>query len=198
MITETRSISNQNALYATGSDFCRIFKEDMASLYRLSLLLTADSEKAEQCFVAGLDDCAAGNQVFREWARSWARRTIIKNAIRLIAPEAANQDSQSATANAMRDQVRRELHTQFSALLDLQPFDRFVFVMSVLESYSDRECTLLLGCTRESLLAARNRALQQVAHGDRQPGANLKPEHLHTNRNSVVELPVLARLATTA
>ena len=49
-------------------------------------VLTADPEKAEQCFVAGLDDSIHGTPVFKEWARSWSKRMIIKNAIRLIAP----------------------------------------------------------------------------------------------------------------
>src|SRR5262245_40163093 len=88
-----KQISKQRTtLYATGGDFCRIFKEDMQSLYLLALVLTADPAKAEQCFVAGLDDCASGNQVFEEWARSWARRVIVKNAIRSLAPEIAQDN----------------------------------------------------------------------------------------------------------
>jgi hypothetical protein len=67
-------------------DFCRIVAEDLTALYLLSLVLTADSEKAEQCFVAGLEDSIHGNLVFKEWARSWSKRTIIKNAIRLMSP----------------------------------------------------------------------------------------------------------------
>jgi hypothetical protein len=192
-LTETRHISKgENVLFATSGDFCQIFKEDMKNLYLLSLLLTADPDKAEQCFVSGLDDCATGNQVFKEWARSWARRAVIKNAIRLIAPEpvAANR------ASVVGDKARPELHAQFSALLELQPFERFAFVMSVLEGYSDRDCALLLGCTRESLIAARGRALLQVARGDQQTGAALKP--LHGNRTSGFELKIPAPLATSA
>jgi hypothetical protein len=194
-LTETRHISkSENVLFATSGDFCLIFKEDMKNLYLLSLLLTADPDKAEQCFVSGLDDCATGNQVFKEWARSWARRAVIKNAIRLIAPEpvAANR----ASIPVVGDKARPELHAQFSALFDLQPFERFAFVMSVLEGYSDRDCALLLGCTRESLIAARGRALLQVARGDQQPGAALKP--LPGNRASGFELKIPASLATSA
>src|SRR5215831_17225086 len=87
-LKDTQQSSNhRTALYATCADFCRIFAEDMKNLYLLALVLTADSEKAEQCFVSGLDDCTTGNQVFREWARSWARRVVIKRAIRMIAPQ---------------------------------------------------------------------------------------------------------------
>src|SRR5690242_9929224 len=80
------SSKQRTTTYATGSDFCRIFKEDMTDLYSLSLMLAGDPEKAEQLFVSGLDDCSTGNPVFKEWARSWARRAIVKNAVRLIAP----------------------------------------------------------------------------------------------------------------
>src|SRR5215831_13395524 len=93
-----------SAQYATCADFSRIFAEDMKNLYLLALVLTADSEKAEQCFVSGLDDCITGNQVFREWAGSWARRVVIKNAIRMIAPgrEPASPRPYPATAKAAR------------------------------------------------------------------------------------------------
>ena len=43
----------KDAEYATAQDFCQIFDKDMSGLYLLSLLLTGDHEKAEQCFVAG-------------------------------------------------------------------------------------------------------------------------------------------------
>lgn len=68
--------------YASREDFSRIFTEDLNELYQLSFLLTGDHKKAEQCFVAGIEDSIHGNSVFREWARSWAKRAIIQNAIR--------------------------------------------------------------------------------------------------------------------
>jgi hypothetical protein len=71
--------------YATRVEFCRVFAENMDSLHLLSFLLTADLAKAEECFVSGLEDCVEGTYVFRDWARSWARRTIIQNAIRMLA-----------------------------------------------------------------------------------------------------------------
>ena len=55
--------------YASSDDFHRVFDEDMNSLYLLSLLLTADRVKAEQCFVSGLEDAVESNPVFKEWAR---------------------------------------------------------------------------------------------------------------------------------
>ena len=84
-MSETKHI-NSPMPYASNGDFQRIFHEDMNGLYLLSFLLTADHEKAEQCFVSGLEDAVNGNRVFKEWARSWARRVIIKNAVKVINP----------------------------------------------------------------------------------------------------------------
>jgi DNA-directed RNA polymerase specialized sigma24 family protein len=157
-------------LYATASDFCRIFQQETENLYLLALLLTADSAKAEQCFVSGLERSAEGNHVFKEWARSWARRTVIKSAVRLVAlePESASAISNS-TADA--EPVLPGMRAELSALLSLQPLDRFAFVTSVLEGYTDRDCTLLIGCTRESLISARTRAMQQIGHSGKEAPA---------------------------
>src|SRR5580693_490008 len=85
--------------YASSADFCRIFDEDMNDLYVLSFLLTADREKAEQCFVSGLEDAVEGNPVFKEWARSWARRVIIQNAVRAITPRPVEESGRLSSAS---------------------------------------------------------------------------------------------------
>ena len=129
------------AAYATAADFKQIFTEDINSFYLLSFLLTGNPEKAEQCFVAGIGESTKGNRVFKEWARSWARRTIMQSAIRLIAPRdlAVTTIPNPYVARAM-DNVPLILHAEVRAILELAPFERFVFVMSVLERYSDHEC----------------------------------------------------------
>lgn len=164
VLTNTRHVATERAaLYANGADFCRIFREDMKNLYLLSFLLTADPDKAEQCFVSGLDDCATGNQVFREWGRSWARRVVIKNAIRMIAPKPRESGVLNAAAKRRASgRTRLELPVEISGVLELPSFERFAFVMSAFEGYSDQDCALLLGCPRESLIAARVRALQRI------------------------------------
>lgn len=50
------------ATHTIPQDFCRIFAEDQTALYLLSLVLTADSEKAEQCFVADWKTPSTGIQ----------------------------------------------------------------------------------------------------------------------------------------
>jgi hypothetical protein len=146
--------------YARSGDLCRIFYEEIDSLYLLSLLLTADREKAEQCFLSGLEDSVNGNPVFKEWARSWARRTIIQNAVRVINPRPMEEDAPSNfNSNNKTLAVER---AEVATVLELGSFERFVYVMSVLEHYSDQDCSVLLGCTLWDVIAARIRTLQQI------------------------------------
>lgn len=63
---ETMHITSLMASPSSG-DFHRMFKEENDPLYRLSFLLTADGEKAQQCLVSGLQDSVKGNPVFKEW-----------------------------------------------------------------------------------------------------------------------------------
>jgi len=120
------------AAYANSDDFRRIFDEDMNSLYLLAFLLTADREKAEQCFVAGLEDSVEGNPVFKEWARSWARRAIIQNAVRVINPQPAEGSGRSRSASVDSDDrmLQAEQHVEIAAVLGLEPFERIVFVIA--------------------------------------------------------------------
>jgi len=155
----TQLSMNGSAAYATVDDFCRIFSEEMERLYLLALLLTADASKAEDCFVVGIGDIVEGNPVFREWAYSWARRTIIQNAIRMIEPARQNQTTPRATP------ATPEIHPRLSAVFKLNTLDRFVFVMSVLEGYSHQDCAILLGCSRQAVANARARALEHLANG---------------------------------
>ena len=148
--------------YATRPDFCRIFASDMKGLYLLSFLLTGDHPMAEQCFVGGLEDSTRGSAVFREWARSWARRKIIENAIRMLRPQPIGGDSSDGGFHN-GDACGLDERTEIGAVVALPVFERFVFVISVLEGYSAKNCSLLLGCTRADVIAARTRALGNLA-----------------------------------
>jgi len=149
--------------YATPAEFKQIFTEDAKSLYLLSLLLTGSHEKAEECFVEGIGQCTNGNHVFKEWARSWARRTIIQCAIRVIAPrERTASENWTADVPRVANEVPLDLHAEVCAILGLAPPERFVFVMSVLEHYSDHDCSILLGLARRDIAASRVRAMQQL------------------------------------
>ncbi len=188
--------------YANSDDFRQVFDEDMNTLYLLSYLLTADREQAEQCFVSGLEDAVEGNPVFKEWARSWARRVIIINAVRAINPQPMKQngDSRSAPVSSNGKTPPVE-HLEIAAVLALEPFERFVFVMTVLERYSDHDCSLLLGCARRDVIAARTRAFEQIgsataAHSQPPSPASSGKQASDEHRSSLLELLVGQRLAT--
>ena len=178
--------------YATAADFCTIFDKDMNSLYLLSLLLAGDRQKAEQCFVEGLENATSRNRVFKEWARSWARRAIIQNVLRIVNPRPDGGDWSWDSATMNRGGEVLSEPAEITAVLGLRPFDRFVFVMSVLEGYSDHDCAILLGCARRDVLVAKTRALQQIGSAAElrlKQEANINSEELlaHQSPSSVAE-----------
>jgi hypothetical protein len=143
--------------------------EDTNSLYLLSFLLTANQEKAEQCFVAGLDDCVDGDSAFHRWTHAWARRVIVRNAIRMVVPR---HDFETPTLNAPQtlaqsEPLRMSAHDGgFAGVFALEVFERFVYVLSVLERYSDKDCALLLDVSIQKVREARARAEQHIAGFD--------------------------------
>lgn len=138
--------------YAVSDDFYGIFQSEMKPLYLLAFLLTANHEQAERCLVAGLEDSVDGNRVFKEWAHSWARRNIIKNAIREVFP--GQSQTIGVTEPAMPDPG---MDPAIAAIARLPPVERFVFVMSGLEGYSDAECASLLRLSRKVVAEVRKR-----------------------------------------
>jgi len=151
--------------YASHADVHKIFSEDLKELYQLSSLLTHDPAKAERCLVSGLEDCVSGNRVFREWARYWAKRTIVQNAIRELKPRPSQSTLllSGGTFPDMEESRGPGGHFEMDAVLGLEDFERFVFVMSVLEHYSEHDCALLLGCSPREIREGRTRALKELA-----------------------------------
>jgi hypothetical protein len=151
--------------YATQEDFCKIFDEDLNGLYQLSLLLTGDHQKAERCVVSGIEDCAKENRVFREWARAWAKRVIAENAIRELNPRRKDSSSSSVPTVFSRNWQSSSPggHFDLDSVLGLADFERFVFVLCVLEHYREHDCALLLGCSASEVRDARTRAIAELA-----------------------------------
>lgn len=159
--------------YVTREYFRKVFAEDRADLYRLSLLLTGDHEAAEQCFVGGLEDSVNSNRVFKEWARTWAKRTVIQNAIRALKPR-PRQHAMSALPEHVAEigvSLPRipDRDPAISSVLALEDFERFVFVIIVLEGRSEHECALLLNASLRDVRNARIRATEHIATVDRSP-----------------------------
>jgi hypothetical protein len=149
--------------YATVEDFRSVFAESVDELYQLSFLLTADHDKAEQCFVGGLEDSAKENHVFKEWARSWAKRVIIQNAIRELKPRPLTTSfSLAPPPHAFPLASDQGRHFEVDQVLALRDFERFVFIMSVLERYSEHECSLFLSCSPQIIREARAMAIADL------------------------------------
>jgi hypothetical protein len=162
MLEHPRHFFDERAVtYAAGTDFWNILTDEMHSLYLLSLLLTADLDKARRCFVSGMGECEEEIGAFMAWAQARARRTILNDAIWMIrpAPERA-EDFSSALFKGSATSGRIKL---FDAILRLNPFERFVYVMSVLEKHSDDDCSTLLRCSRRDVIIARALALERLA-----------------------------------
>lgn len=143
--------------YAGKRDFCAIFEHDMNTLYSLALLLTAKHDTAEQVFLAAFNECLEGADVFAGWERSWTRRAIMKHAIRFVRPRQDDSDVAMDASSATAVPAR---------LLELRPFDRFVFAMTVLERYTVRETAVFLNCMPSDVEKARVRVLQAIATTD--------------------------------
>ena len=158
-----KAVRRQGNDYASVEDFRALFSKGVDELYQLSFLLVADHDKAEQCFVAGFEEAVKENHVFKEWARSWAKRAIIQNAIRELKPRPlATQFSLAPPPYVDPLPSDQDRHFELEGVLALADFERFVFVMSVLEHYSEHDCALLLRCSPREIRDARLRAIRQV------------------------------------
>jgi len=163
-LARTRISGRGENRYATREDFLQIFDEDLNPLYQLSFLLTGDHQKGERCFLAGIEDCANENRVFREWARAWTKRVIVVNAIRELNPRRSHSNWSSLPSVFSHHQQSSSpaRHFDADAVLGLADFERFVFVLCVLERYRENECALLLGCSCSQIREACTRAIEAL------------------------------------
>src|SRR2546423_11578545 len=83
------------------------------------------------------------------------------------------------------------LHPEVRAILDLAPLERFAFVMSVLERYSDNDCSILLGCARTEIVIIRARAMQQLGRSnDPAPSTSGNARYANT---AMITTPLIAQ-----
>jgi hypothetical protein len=164
MLQPMHLLEERATSYPTVTEFLRTFNEEMHSLYLLSFLLTADHDKAEQCLISAMGECVEGVGVFMDWARSWTRAAVIKNAILMIKPTPEHTDYVSFTS--LNGSAVPPASNPFAAILLLDAFERFVFVMSILEEQSDEECSILLRCSRREIMMARLLALKRQSSTD--------------------------------
>jgi hypothetical protein len=163
MLQPMHFLGEKTTLYPTVTHLLRTFHEEMHGLYLLSFLLTADHDKAEQCLVSAMGECMEGPGVFMDWARSWTRAAVIKHAILMIQPAPEHTD-QSFTS--LKRSAEPPEGNPFAEILLLDAFERFVFVITILEEQSDDECSILLKCSRRDVMMARLLAIKRQSSAD--------------------------------
>jgi hypothetical protein len=147
--------------YAKHDDFYGVFEQDMKPLYMLAFALTANHKESEQCFVSTVDEAFKEQTVFKEWVRSWVKRRLIENAIENVSCVTVRDGQKRDLWSATRHE--KEKPCEIDTVTQLPSFERSVFVMSILERYSDWDCSVLLECSMKKVAEARIGALLQLA-----------------------------------
>lgn len=153
--------------YTGEEEFVSVFECERAGLQRLAILLTANSDSVRCCLIRALRECISTSSVSRQWALRWTRRVVIRNAISLVM---SRGNESSANTGDDKDEGLITFSPDDSpgaiagseSILDLPDFDRFVFVICILERYSVYDCALLLGRSLRDVVEARQRVDKQV------------------------------------
>ena len=167
-------IADFRARYANCADFSELLERNLKPLYLLAFLLTANHKDAERCFFMTAEECLGEQAVFKEWAQSWIKRSLIKNAIGVVSPASSRACEKRDFWSVEQNEAER--NDEINALTRLPHLERFVFVMSILERYSDWECSVLLGCSVKKVARSRMRGLRLLP-GQLTLFSPLSPEH---------------------
>jgi hypothetical protein len=147
-------------------DKCQFLVSHMEQYYSLALLLTASVEDAESCFVLALDRwskaCTNLGLIVQEAANASIKRALVDCALQTCHPF-FNNFPQEAALEIARETLTSNQSPWLAAIMQLDNFERFVFVLSVLESYSDQECADLLRCQPREVAESRVQALSSVS-----------------------------------
>jgi hypothetical protein len=109
-----------------------------------------------------MGECEEEIGAFMAWARAQARRSILQQAIWMIMP--APECAFDFSFTSLKGSAASGETNLFDAIVRLNAFDRFVYVMSVLENQSDDDCSTLLRCSRQDVVIARTLALERLAN----------------------------------
>lgn len=166
-----RQKTSNRGEYASKEVFVSVFECERVGLQRLALLLTANSEAARRCLIRAFRECIASSSVSAEWVLSWTRRMIIRNAIGIVMGSGGqslsntNDDTEDGLIAFSPDDWLSTIASSES-ILDLPDFERFVFIICVLEHYSIVDCALLLGKTPREVNEVRQRVGNQIGQID--------------------------------
>ena len=118
---------------------------------------------------------------------------IILDAIRVLHPQSIVNTSESygrVVGDSTTDRI------EIAEIVLLPAFERFAFVMSVLEGYSDHECSLHLGCTRAAVAAARVRALERIGRAAELRETRVSTASAHKQQETISKSAAQSRPST--
>ena len=143
------------------ADFAEAWLDEITNLYLLSFLLTADKVLAEQCFSDAMTDYVGGSRGLTDWSKGPGKVAVIRRAYQMIRPVPKRVHSWSFAPGARP--LLSAVHQPFATITSLGAFERFVFVLSVLEGYADEVCAALLECELPDIMETRELANRLVA-----------------------------------
>ncbi len=135
--------------------------DNFMELHLLSFLLTADKRLAEQCFSDAMEDSVCTSRAVADWTNGPGRGAVTRRAIEAIRPVPKRVQSWSFASGARP--LLAAAHEPFSVITSLGAFERFVFVLTVLEGQSEEECAALLECELEEVAESRDLANSLIA-----------------------------------
>ena len=100
-----------------------------------------------------------------------ARRAVCKHAAQVVCPIPEEGEQRTGNVSSVRPRTFRR--SPLSGIFALCEFERFVFVMSVLEGEADSDCAALLNCAEQEVLTARLTALRRLARMESATGVLL-------------------------
>jgi hypothetical protein len=130
--------------------------DDFTKMYLLSFLLTADKMMAERCFSDAMEESVSSSGAAADWANGPGRGAVVRRAIQAIRPVPKRVQSWSFASGARP--LLASAHEPFSVITSLGAFERFVFILTVLEGQSEEECAALLECELEDIADSRDLA----------------------------------------
>jgi hypothetical protein len=158
-----RLSSSEQDLFATFEDFGQLFAKEMTKLFCLAMDLTADADRAETCLILAMRDCFRQTSLAKHRVHTWARRMVIRNAMRLVLGIEneilcdTGLDFPLQPSEYPIDALRGSV-----AIRNLPDLDRLAFVIRVVERYSILDCALLVRKAPQEVHDAIVRATSQV------------------------------------
>jgi DNA-directed RNA polymerase specialized sigma24 family protein len=156
--------SHSTRSYATNEDFKRLFAAVIDDLFRLSLQLTADADKAKHCLALAMADCFGSDTISTDFAHVWARRMVIQNAIHLVLDlDRGTSGVAACDFHFQAGEVHEEEPPESIEVLHLPEFDRLAYVICALERLAIQDCALLLRKSPKDVKEAIARAANRIA-----------------------------------